>query len=275
MSPCPATAAVPELRRARERLRAHSPLLTHALVEATDTLTAHTERSPIARSLTAALEATPRVCALDLAASGWPLGAVLVELSELAQMGALRVRPPLAAGDPAAATVLAQVDLASTGRTFGDSVSMKVAVAGPGAHAVVASLGEPHLMEGMVDRLPGHAARPWMFTRLGAGGYVVYVAADTAAAPGEEAWYQLLRGAVGVVVTVNADVQSRHLGRRAAVEARVAGLSCVLAGALTSDQVHPELDEVAPVAPAGPGDPAGSRAALRFLAEAIETGRQR
>lgn len=91
--------------------------------------------------------------------------------------------------------------------------------------------------------------------------------------PGRRRAHQLLRGAVGLVVTVDANAESRDLARRAVVEARVAGLPCVLAGALSPEQVRTELYAGVAVATAEPHNTADSRAALRLLARTIEAGR--
>jgi hypothetical protein len=257
-------------------LQAHSPRHAHGLWEVADSLRQRAERSPIAQSIAAALPGSGPVAALDIAAMGLPLGAVLAEVGELAELDAVRVHPPLAVGDSAAGEALSDLGSASWQSCMDASGSMKVAVAGPAARACVESLGPTRQMEGITDRLPRRSPQPWVFTRLAAGPHLLYVVADSAM-PGDEAWYPLLRGAVGLVVTVDAGAESWHVARSALEAARVTGLPCVLAGEVDPEQVRAVVDALVPVATQAPGDARGSRAALRLLATTITSpggGRQ-
>jgi hypothetical protein len=187
----------------------------------------------------------------------------------------------LAAELPTGATLMAVRELLDAGLArvprVGEAPSTRVAVVGSGARALAARLAPVRELR---DEMPtGPRSRWW--GRLPADGHTFCLLAADVAPDGID-WAETVRGALGVIIAVDAEDTAQADTRRAeeadaALGAcRAAGLPCVLAVADPHPEaparLHALLRPAAPPRAIAAHDPRTARAALLALgAEALRT----
>ncbi|WP_344977460.1 hypothetical protein [Salinactinospora qingdaonensis] len=275
---------------------ARDPLLVHSLV---DPLASQANPGPVGVGsvLRGVWErAWPGVSVVELAvAVGMPLGAVLVAVQELLEQPReggvwLALRPAVSLSEPAGVALARRLDrLAPAGskRHAAEKRSGKLVIAGgptAGKERLLASVagGEVARLETLIpssDRQE-HRRVEMGFARCVAGGDAAVLVVATPSVPVGERflWRDVARGAVGVVVAVDADRPGDALPALAAC--REQGLAHVVA--VTSGCPRPErVEEVGaalalepdiPTVAVDPGEPGACLAALAALAHTITTG---